>query len=72
MVREYYALPGNLCGGSLHVVLDDGNINDDDVAFGLESAMKRGDVPGERLAEVLARMTMTQRRKVYATFWISA
>ena len=32
-VREYYSLPGNSCGGRLHIVLDDQNVLDADLKF---------------------------------------
>lgn len=53
-------------GGSLHILLDDGNTNDDSAAFCLASAQEKGDVEGEQLAQLIAYMTETQRRKLYA------
>lgn len=61
----YYAIPGNEVGGRLHIVLDDGNVDDSSVEFCRKAAMEVGDKEGERLAELLARMTTTQRQKVY-------
>lgn len=64
LVRAYYAKPGNEAGGSLHVVLDDGNVSDDDVRFCLQQTREHGDADGVALAEKLLLMSRTQRRKL--------
>ena len=64
-VREYRQKPGNALGGSLHIIVDDGNLADNDVEFCRGWARECGDVEGERLAEALLRMSVTQRRKIY-------
>ena len=67
-VEAYYALrPENICGGSLHIVTDDGNVEDSSVEFCREYAREHGDTAGVALAELLLQMTHTQRRKVYQT-----
>jgi hypothetical protein len=62
--RAYHAR--ELAWGSLHVVLDDGNVADADVAFCAELARERGDAEGAELAELLARMSKTQRARLAA------
>lgn len=62
--RAYYAAPGNGAWGSLHVVLDDGNVRDCFVTGCIEYAAQNGDVEGERLARLLLTMSQTQRRKL--------
>lgn len=64
LVQAYYALPGNGVGGSLHIVLEDGNVEDSSVAFCLKAAQERGDAPGVELASILLRMSRTQRLKL--------
>ena len=64
LVRAYYALPGNGAGGSLHIVLDDQNVDDADVQFCLDHARERGDEPGVTLATLLLAMSKTQRKKL--------
>lgn len=66
MVWAYYDTPGNVCGGSLHVVLDDGNVSDDCVQGARDFAESRGDIEGVKLATYLLRMSKTQRRKLSA------
>lgn len=62
--RDYYNSPGNGAWGSLHVVLDDGNVRDDCVQFCIDIAKERGDTEGAALAEILLRMSRTQRNKI--------
>ena len=63
-VQEYYK--DHLAGGNLHIVLDDGNVRDSDVMFCLERAKQKNDIKGIELANLLLRMSTTQRRKLYA------
>ena len=65
LVRAYYAKPGNLAGGSLHILLDDGNVDDSSVEFCEKVAVERGDEDGVALARILRRMSKTQRKKLY-------
>jgi hypothetical protein len=60
----YYQLPGNGVWGSLHCVLDDKNARNSDVDGAKAWAAERGDVEGERLADILAQMSRTQRLKL--------
>jgi len=64
LVLAYYAKPGNLAGGSLHLVLDDGNVDDDSVQYCLHHARAAGDVDGVALASTLAKMSRSQRRRL--------
>lgn len=52
-------------GGGLHVVLDDGNIEDDSVRYCVNQAAKEGDAPAELLGRVLLLMSRTQRIELY-------
>ena len=53
MIAEYYSIKGNYCGGSLHIVLDDGNIESHFIQWCLEYAEDRGDAKGVELANML-------------------
>lgn len=57
---EFYALPGNGAGGSLHVVLDDNNWERVHIEFCLKWARGRNDVAGERFALLLLTLTDEQ------------
>ena len=64
IMRRYLDTEGNSAGGSLHIVLDDGNVSDGDVLFCIEYAKERCDKAGVELAEILLRMSKTQRKKL--------
>jgi len=50
--------------GSLHIVLDDGNVEESHVAFCVSWAIEHDDWEGANLGAVLLRMSKTQRRKL--------
>lgn len=56
-------------GGSLHIVLDDYNVDDHHVQFCIDHATSRGDGEGRRLGEVLLSMTKTQRLEIAKSCW---
>lgn len=62
IVRAYYRLkPENVCGGSLHIVLDDGNYDDHSVEFCRKYAAEQGDTDGVWLASVLQTLNVQER-----------
>ena len=70
--RAYYLLPGKEAGGSLHIVLDDGNIDDAFVKWCGEWALGRCDQDdhavdpvGWLLARLLLRLTEDERETIY-------
>ena len=65
LVRAYYAKNGNSCGGNMHIVLDDGNTDLDSILFCRNQAQQSGDADGERIANLLIQMSLTQRNKIY-------
>lgn len=54
----------NAVWGSLHVVLDDGNVENLWVEGCIEDAVRRNDREGEALARILLSMSRTQRKKL--------
>lgn len=64
IARRYVAK--HPAGGSLHIVLDDGNFRDSSVECCEQDARDRGDSDGEELAKLLRKMSKTQRRKIAA------
>ena len=64
LANKYYSMPGNGVGGSLHIVLEECNVKDSDVKFCLKYAKERGDGKGVELAELLLKMSKTQRGKI--------
>jgi len=51
-------------GGSLHIVLEDDNVDDASVRWCIDYAEERGDPEGRELARLLLLMSKTQRRKL--------
>lgn len=64
LIERYGSMPGNGVGGSLHIVLDDDNLSDDNVDSCRQHAAQKGDYEGEGLAILLLRMSRTQRSKL--------
>lgn len=63
--KKYYQLPNNRVGGSLHIVLDDGNIEDSHIEYCIGYAKENGDDEGVLLGQILLKATKTQRKKLY-------
>lgn len=62
--KKYYSLPGNSVGGSLHIVLDDENIQDEHIEYCIKYAEECGDAEGVRLGKLLLKASMTQRKQL--------
>ena len=52
--------------GALHIVLEDGNLEDNHVVYCRVFALELGDEEGAELAMILSRMSQTQRAKISA------
>jgi hypothetical protein len=63
-LSAYREKPGNSSGGSLHIVIDDGNYANGHIEFCREYAAERGDADGVELADMFSKLTRTQRRKI--------
>lgn len=61
LIEKFYAMDGNGCGGSLHIVLDDGNTERDSVEWCHTYARERGDKDAMALADLLLTLTDEQR-----------
>lgn len=66
VARSY--IEANPIGGALHIVVDDGNLEDSSVAFCIDFALKEGDGYGAALALLMLHMSKTQRGRI-ATRW---
>lgn len=58
----------NDCGGYLHIVTDDGNLDDCYVRFCMDKARKGGDRQAVLIAEELLRWTMEEREGLYERY----
>ena len=61
LVEKFYAMPGNGSGGSLHVVLDDGNTDRESVEWCHTYAREHGDKDGMALCDLLLTLSDEQR-----------
>lgn len=59
----------NAAWGSLHIVLEDGNVHDDHVRHCLKWAIREGDNEGMALAEILLQMSQSQRKRLGMLAW---
>lgn len=57
----------HLVWGSLHIVLSDFNVTDEDVQWCIEHADKTGDTEGAALGRILLTMSKSQRHKLART-----
>jgi len=57
LIEKYYEQDSCGCGGSLHIVLDDKNISNEDVLFCLKYAEERGDLMGQLICHQLANLS---------------
>lgn len=64
IIAAFYKLPGNSGGGSLHIVLDDRNVEDCNVQHCREWAEERNDASGVNMAELLLKFTEGERAEM--------
>lgn len=63
--KTYYELPGNSCGGPMHITLDDGNVDDKCVEFCRAECEKEQDGFGILICNALLELTERERNTVY-------
>lgn len=66
LIRPYYRLKP--LGGSLHICLDDGNMENDHVDFCLNWARQNADSMGEAIALFLQSMSADERDELYCRY----
>lgn len=64
LIKDFYTLPGNGAGGSLHIVLDDGNIGVGSIEFCQRYATEHDDQAGYWLATLLLALTDEEREEL--------
>ena len=63
IAKAFYNMPGNECGGNLHVVLDDLNTEDRWVQSCIDSAVEDRDFPAWVLGQILLKCSKSQRSR---------
>jgi len=66
LAAEIYA--ENSVGGNLHIVLDDGNLDNDDIVSCIHKAQDDGDFKAAKLGRMLMALTMRQRQEIYECY----
>ena len=69
LCKEYYNIPGNELGGNLHIVLDDGNIEDGSIDFCLKQAEEKNDPKGIQICKLIFELTYDERQKLYESIY---
>lgn len=67
--KQYIANTGNGVGGSLHIVIYDGNTEDRFIDFCIEQAEVREDTEGVRLGKILRNMSEIERDELVDKLW---
>ena len=70
LIKDYYSKEGNAVGGSLHMVLDDGNLDNSDIQFAINYAKKEMDCDGIKIGEILLSLSKGERKKIYKKTWM--
>ncbi len=65
---QEYCWSSSGLGGSLHIVLEDCNVNDSHVQYCIDYAESIDDTEGAELGRILLKMSKTQRLKL-ANLW---
>jgi len=69
LVKDYYTLSENhTCGGNLHIVLDDENLDDNFISWCAGLCVGCGDDRGGGIANLMECMTMAQRKLLVETY----
>lgn len=65
----YYRVKGNAAGGSLHIVLDDGNYSDAAIESCINWAMEVGDNFGFLLGKLILKLNKKERVELDTLIW---
>lgn len=64
-IKQFLSLDGNEVGGNLHIVLDDGNLEDDDIEFCLIRCATNSDFLGYTICANLLNISYEEREEIY-------
>jgi hypothetical protein len=63
LITDFKKKAGNAAGGNLHIILEDQNTSDSDITFCINEAKDKNDVDAVKIAELMLKMSKTQRLK---------
>ena len=64
IVHAFYELEGNIVGGSLHIVIEDYNIEDSHIMWCRNYALEKQDMDGVLMCDLLLLFTEDEREKI--------
>lgn len=67
LIAEYDQIPENLCGGNLHIILDDGNIEDHHILSCYTYCKDKKDYLGMLICSLLMDIDESEREKAINT-----
>jgi hypothetical protein len=54
----------------MHIVFDDGNLEDEDILFCIEQAKQENDILGISIGYLFLSLPYKQRENIYADLWL--
>lgn len=67
LISEYYEIKENVCGGNLHIMLDDGNLNDRDIIWCYDHCEGKKDYLGMLICSLMIQVDETDRQEIIDT-----
>lgn len=64
-IKQFLSLEGNEVGGNLHIVLDDGNLENEIIAWCMQRCINEQDFLGFSICDNLLRITYKEREVIY-------
>lgn len=64
-IKQFLSLEGNEIGGNLHIVLDDGNLENENIAWCMHLCINKQDFLGFSICDNLLRITYKEREAIY-------
>lgn len=68
-IINYYVQENNEAGGSLHIVLDDGNLEDVSIEYCIGYASRANDSEGVAIGNMLLGISLKDRQELYDDNW---
>jgi hypothetical protein len=69
-ISSYYQVDGNGAGGTLHIVLDDGNVETDHIQWCIDNTIKaENDQEALDIANELLKLSYSARKRLYNNQW---
>lgn len=64
LIKKYYSREGNGAGGNLHIILDDGNMEDDWINYCKQECIKKKDKDGVIICNKLLKLSYKEKQEI--------